>query len=1667
MVLQCLAKRLLFLCTICYWLIPFDSFSEGTKEVCPTSSTYGALSIDATYTQFATYNATANFRLYINISNYNETILFGLHRSGGNNRNYQLKDPSGTVVKTGLCPNTVADSGYISNYGQAVVGPFFTSGGYHPLKYQVLTGSPLGDYYIEFSGSIDFDLFDFQVVTGANPIAIPSDAIYGRVFSKSWQFYANLGPFEPFSGNFYVYSDDQITTSCNYNGAHVGRFTMFCNQYGCLNTGNFSSDRQSKNNNTSTSFPGIAQYKVFLNNPDPLIYADGVYGAMIGAPTYPYMDNDPNFPICSGRKIIYVDVNKEGNVDILVTFPYGSPGTDVHLYSIVVPGVNEILWNGLDGTGTIVPDGTLVTLQITYVNGLTNLPLWDIERNPNGFTISLIRPINPGGENPKTYWDDSQLNGCPNPKTTNLTGCLPATTGCHIWEPNGPDCHDKMINTWWYSASSSKASITSNQIVTPPPPVINGNFDRCGAGIVNLIALVLNGEVVRWYTQATGGTPIGESNSGAPFAQTLSAVGTYTFYAEAYNPTPPYFCTSATRTPIDVHAIVIPSPPTELNPPFYNCGPGSVVMNVQSLSNIRVDWYDAATGGNLLGTGNSFSTPSISVTTTFYAEAVNTTYPTLCNSTSRTPIVAEIREIPVFNTAPITPVCSGTQLAIALGSTPSGSDFTWSAISNPAGAIIQFTNNQATPTNSITDAPVNTISNDASVIYTIIPHLNGCNGSSADYSVTVYPVPHLTNNPPLSRTICSGATAGINLVSDVSGTTFTWTNAVTIPPVTINNPSVQPGILINDQLSNSGTADAEITYTITPSANHCDGPHQDYTVTVHPVPHLTNAVMTKTICSGVNAAINLDYDVTNTSFSWTSVVTSGAVNITNPSTQPGLLIDDNLANPGIIIGVITYSITPQANNCNGPIRDYSVSVNPVPVANSISNQIICSGVNTAIVPLFSNVTALPVDYTWTVTCETGIPVCPPTGTATGPNPAIPQVAISNTDLVSHLATYTVTPSIANCTGTSTSYNVQVNPSPTVTNSPLSQQICSGTSSTEVVLTANVSPTTFTWTATASSGTVSNFQTSGTATIPIQTITNSSSAQGFVNYHIIPSSQSGMACPGAAADYKIYVNPLPSPLISGPQQVCYNQSGSIYSTPAVANHDYIWTVTSAISFTGNHTNTINIDWGPGPSGTVQLTEIDQNFTTNCSTTTPVYNVIINPAPSPVITGPSSPCGQTTQVFTVGSAQANHTYLWTVTGGAPVTGTNPAITVTWGNTNPVSIDIVESITYAPGVVCTAHAPAFPVNLVLIPDAAGAITGPATSCLTLTKTYTVGPISTYDSYTWWYNPGTGVTLVHNGASADLTFGLTAGSGSLFVQGNKTGCASGPVSPAYAITLYPQPYVDLRTCNDIKTTSTARPFSLRGGVPSGGKYYIDATLSAAGIFNPAVLSTTVHNITYVYTDFRGCINTSIPVTITISTGSSLLSCPSTFTDVRDNKTYRAFNMGTRCWMLDNLTYGASLTPTDVPQRDNCTPEKYCLSTDPTCTVYGGLYQWDEIMQYQVPGPGQYVQGLCPPEWHVPTSAEWQLLIDGQVNSGNGIAGSDLKDPVPTHGFRGLLDGIYYQNTLWDFTTGTLTATMFWTSTDSGNTRAVARGLNSYNPSVSKYFSGRSNAFPVRCVKD
>jgi uncharacterized protein (TIGR02145 family) len=179
---------------------------------------------------------------------------------------------------------------------------------------------------------------------------------------------------------------------------------------------------------------------------------------------------------------------------------------------------------------------------------------------------------------------------------------------------------------------------------------------------------------------------------------------------------------------------------------------------------------------------------------------------------------------------------------------------------------------------------------------------------------------------------------------------------------------------------------------------------------------------------------------------------------------------------------------------------------------------------------------------------------------------------------------------------------------------------------------------------------------------------------------------------------------------------------------------------------------------------------------------------------------------------------------------------------------------------------------------------------------------------------------------------------------------------------------------------------------------------------------------------------------------------------DIRDNQVYPTIKIGTQCWMAANLNYG-NMVPGNGHQRDNCTAEKYCYNDNPgACTSNGGLYQWDELMQYD---DAPAIQGLCPPAWHLPSEEEWTTLFNNYISSG--FAGSPLKY-TGYSGFNALLSGMRGANKSWSFDGF---ATFFWSSTVKGNKKAWAHGLNVPDPSVSYYPASRPNGFSIRCLKD
>ena len=106
----------------------------------------------------------------------------------------------------------------------------------------------------------------------------------------------------------------------------------------------------------------------------------------------------------------------------------------------------------------------------------------------------------------------------------------------------------------------------------------------------------------------------------------------------------------------------------------------------------------------------------------------------------------------------------------------------------------------------------------------------------------------------------------------------------------------------------------------------------------------------------------------------------------------------------------------------------------------------------------------------------------------------------------------------------------------------------------------------------------------------------------------------------------------------------------------------------------------------------------------------------------------------------------------------------------------------------------------------------------------------------------------------------------------------------------------------------------------------------------------------------------------------------------------YTTVQIGMQCWMAENLNVGEQVISPSYPSNNGII-QKYCYLDSPdSCLVYGGLYMWTEMMDYNYT-PG--TQGICPSNWHLPTIPEFDVLAE--FLGGVAIAGGKMKEP----GFR------------------------------------------------------------------
>jgi gliding motility-associated-like protein len=240
--------------------------------------------------------------------------------------------------------------------------------------------------------------------------------------------------------------------------------------------------------------------------------------------------------------------------------------------------------------------------------------------------------------------------------------------------------------------------ISTTSTITIPQITATTNNERCGIGSVTLQA-TSNIGTVNWYSSATGGIPLFSGNS---FTTPILSTTT-NYYVDAA----PLGCTTANRTMVT--ATINALPITQFITPTTICQNTSTTLTASTTAGI-INWYDSATSTTPIATGTSFTTPNLSVTTTYYFEALNNN----CNAT-RTPITVQVSIAPIVQDE-FVGICENTGVTIHAGI--SNATYLWST-----GATTQ--------TIIIWDAGTYTVA---------ITNSFGCSATKT-VTATLYPIP--------------------------------------------------------------------------------------------------------------------------------------------------------------------------------------------------------------------------------------------------------------------------------------------------------------------------------------------------------------------------------------------------------------------------------------------------------------------------------------------------------------------------------------------------------------------------------------------------------------------------------------------------------------------------------------------------------------------------------------------------------------------------------------------------------------------------------------------------------------------------------------------------------------------------------------------------------------
>jgi Zn-dependent metalloprotease len=492
------------------------------------------------------------------------------------------------------------------------------------------------------------------------------------------------------------------------------------------------------------------------------------------------------------------------------------------------------------------------------------------------------------------------------------------------------------------------------QVGPPAGPSVIGDT-LCGSGIASLSATPFNsGDTIRWYTTATGGTPIGTGNT---FTTPLLSTTT-TYYAEEQVDAPEYHIgplnnsigNGGNYTPTTRFLVFNCTSPTILKSVWVmasGAGNRTIILKNSGGMTIQSVTVNIPNGGSVVtlnmpipvGNGMQIGLASTS-NVNLYRNSTGAVYPysngpititgnTAANSatyyyffydwvvqadpciSTRTPAVALVNSGTLPTPATVSPagpltICSGASTTLSATS-GAGYLYQWYLNGSPLSG--------ATASNYVPIA--------SGSYYCMVSNPSGCflPGTSNTVVVTIGTTPNASITPNTSQTVCTGNTVILTASSGV-GYSYQWYNN---------------GSLITGATSSSYTASISGTYSVTvTNSSGCTATSSGTAVLVVPAPTGTTISPAGPVAICQGSSVSLSTATTSGyTYQW---LQNGSVLVGSTTATYATNTSGNFA----LVVANTFG-------CKDTSNVVVVTVNPLPVAViTASSTSFCAGDSTTL-----------------------------------------------------------------------------------------------------------------------------------------------------------------------------------------------------------------------------------------------------------------------------------------------------------------------------------------------------------------------------------------------------------------------------------------------------------------------------------------------------------------------------------------------------------------------------------------------------------------------------------------------------------------------------------------------------------------------------------------------